>query len=692
MASFEDSEISGGILADEMGIGKTVEIIGLLLLRSNQRRLAIANGETVPRALPTLILMPKTLLTQWKKEIQAFTDRFRIVMYYGTPKKRAEDGVDYPKGRLTRSSEYFNGDESNSDTIVLSTYTTWATRHGPKAQTDWLVSDYMKTNNVFRQTAKNHVTSSREAHVATKSCAIQLQDCFERVVLDEGHEIRHMSPQVGTAVRWIGGKYRNVVTGTPILSGLYDFCGIMRFLQPPELSSEEYLRNVGFIKANGSNALKDIIQNFDPWTVPDDDPRAILRFTVEALEEWVFNRNTTNEQRGLRMRKIFRKCMIRRSLSSTIDGKRIGDSLPEVQRINIQSDFTATERLHHDFLYADTSSTLFKKNINGDALQWNTTTYRKLCLISSWLGMAYLLEYKATKLKKVKEHKNNGYRFLKDVRAGQKRANVPEDRQLPLPDPDDHVSIIRQHCTGSPKLRIFLALVAELVVLQGEKVTVWVNSPFQMEWLDTVCRLCGLRSRQLRADLSTQERDELIELFLYDPHSPQILICSYLISCAGVNMHLRCRTVIEFEPAPCQGVRDQMVGRVRRKNQTRFCRHITITTKDSFNTQQDAVTLLRSLPMLMTQLDLDVFGTNEADTDRDRALGDWVLHNDDIIPANDPRVAGLDLDVIDPDTLLMYISMKMAGQTLDGNIISLRSAAKGLEQKKVDLPTEPLWT
>lgn len=261
----------------------------------------------------------------------------------------------------------------------------------------------------------------------------------------------------------------------------------MRFLQPPEPDSAEYLRTLGFEKASGRGALKKALELFDPWIdVGDDDPRAILRFTVEALEQWVFNRNTSNEQRGLKMRKVFKKCVIRRSLSSTIDGKRIGDSLPEVQRINIECDFTDIERQYYDHMYADTSSRLFKKSADKQALTWNTTTCRKLCLVTAWLGMGYLLEYKAAKLKKIREHKDNALRFLRDVRAGQNRAKVPKEAQLAVPAKDDTVEIIKKHCTGAPKLRQLLAIIAELVVLQKEKVTIWVNSPFQMEWLDSV--------------------------------------------------------------------------------------------------------------------------------------------------------------------------------------------------------------
>jgi SNF2 family DNA or RNA helicase len=69
MVAFEDPEIGGPLLADDMGLGKAVEIIGVLLHRFNQRKLAIEQSQRVSVALSTLILMPRTVLTQWKNEI-----------------------------------------------------------------------------------------------------------------------------------------------------------------------------------------------------------------------------------------------------------------------------------------------------------------------------------------------------------------------------------------------------------------------------------------------------------------------------------------------------------------------------------------------------------------------------------------------------------------------------------------------
>merc|ERR1719193_423105 len=54
----ENKQWKGGMLCDQMGLGKTIQAIGLLL--SNRS----------PKGKPTLIVAPLALASQWEKEIQ----------------------------------------------------------------------------------------------------------------------------------------------------------------------------------------------------------------------------------------------------------------------------------------------------------------------------------------------------------------------------------------------------------------------------------------------------------------------------------------------------------------------------------------------------------------------------------------------------------------------------------------------
>jgi SNF2 family DNA or RNA helicase len=125
MVDFENSPIHGGVLAEDVGLGKTVEAIGLLLFRPNERNRLINNDQEVPPALPTFIIPPPLLIMQWRSEIKRFTNSFDIVVYWGTSKRTLADCVVYFKGKLNRPSEFFNGDGKISRCIILSTYNTW---------------------------------------------------------------------------------------------------------------------------------------------------------------------------------------------------------------------------------------------------------------------------------------------------------------------------------------------------------------------------------------------------------------------------------------------------------------------------------------------------------------------------------------------------------------------------------------
>ena len=62
-----------GILADDMGLGKTIQSIFLL-------------KEINKTAEPTLIVMPKTLLFNWEKELKTFAPELSVLVYDGPQK------------------------------------------------------------------------------------------------------------------------------------------------------------------------------------------------------------------------------------------------------------------------------------------------------------------------------------------------------------------------------------------------------------------------------------------------------------------------------------------------------------------------------------------------------------------------------------------------------------------------------
>lgn len=67
----------GGCLADDMGVGKTAQVLGLL----ERRRELRAAGE--PTA-PSLVVAPRSLVFNWKEEAARFTPQLRVLDYTGS--------------------------------------------------------------------------------------------------------------------------------------------------------------------------------------------------------------------------------------------------------------------------------------------------------------------------------------------------------------------------------------------------------------------------------------------------------------------------------------------------------------------------------------------------------------------------------------------------------------------------------
>ena len=148
----------GGCLADDMGLGKTVQVLAHLASR--------------PPGPPSLIVVPRSLVFNWKEEAARFVPGLRVLDHSGPSRPRA--------------AAAFDGQE-----VVLTTY------------------------GVLRR----DVSWMKEAP-------------FDYAVLDEAQAIKNADSDSAKAARLVRAQHRLALSGTPVENRLDDLWSLFEFLNP----------------------------------------------------------------------------------------------------------------------------------------------------------------------------------------------------------------------------------------------------------------------------------------------------------------------------------------------------------------------------------------------------------------------------------------------------------------------------
>ncbi|KIY45440.1 hypothetical protein FISHEDRAFT_49435 [Fistulina hepatica ATCC 64428] len=172
MKKQEQSVWKGGMLADEMGMGKTIQIIALLI--SDAQR-------------PNLVIAPTVAVMQWKNELESHTEGMKVLVWHGS-------------GRESDTKELTKYD------VVLTTYAV-------------LESCFRKQESGFKR--KNLI-------VKEKSPIHQIK--WHRVILDEAHNIKERATNTAKATFELEADYRWCLSGTPLQNRVGELYSLVRFL------------------------------------------------------------------------------------------------------------------------------------------------------------------------------------------------------------------------------------------------------------------------------------------------------------------------------------------------------------------------------------------------------------------------------------------------------------------------------
>ncbi len=172
----------GGCLADDMGLGKTVQVLAML----EGRRQRSAGDEPL---LPSLAVVPKSLVFNWIEEAGRFTPSLRVLNFTGLDRKQ----------RLKECEGY-----------------------------DLLITTY--------GTLRNDILDLKDRQ-------------FDYVILDESQAIKNHNSQSAKATRLLKADHRLALTGTPVENHLGELWSLFEFLNPGMLGRSgafsAWIRNRG---------------------------------------------------------------------------------------------------------------------------------------------------------------------------------------------------------------------------------------------------------------------------------------------------------------------------------------------------------------------------------------------------------------------------------------------------------------
>lgn len=186
---------AGACLADDMGLGKTIQTIALLLARAGHGA--------------SLVVMPASVLLNWKSEIRRFAPALNPILLRDSADRQATVS------------------QAGKNDVILATYGLLTTAEEILADKTWNI-----------------------------------------IVLDEAHTIKNKETKMSKAAMQLQGHFRLLLTGTPVQNHLSEIWNLFSFATPGLLSSHTQFTQqfITPIERDGDNdarrQLKRMLQPF----------------------------------------------------------------------------------------------------------------------------------------------------------------------------------------------------------------------------------------------------------------------------------------------------------------------------------------------------------------------------------------------------------------------------------------------
>ncbi|KAE8164621.1 SNF2 family N-terminal domain-containing protein [Aspergillus tamarii] len=637
--------LKGCILADSVGLGKTWEALAFILKIvtdfNEECERARRKKAPYPDGKPNIIVLPPGLIQQWAREITSMTSVFDLYIYYGDYKTQSNVSSKIIEERLTRDHELFNKKPETARALILTSYQTLNSRHGPGA---------VKTESEKRERRFNPTSPKMP-----NNWKYSLAGKFNIGLFDEAQELRNPTSFQNLACQWLACSWNVLLTGTPWYNSVQDFRGYMPLVFKEPRAWDETLLYHHNMKAE------------DIFTIEKGHQLEYMLCTDEAIETHILSSHLSNYRIvGERMRRVLALLMVRRTIMSTIPfqcGKMIGSDIPGSQKKIVTVKYDEYELSTYKSAEKESRRGLFvRDHQDRKRFFWNSKKLRKLVLIASWLGFIFLSSsLEVSKIPAALRLLERGILVDTWITQVEKKAVVGKDMTV---KDFYRTAKANKHATntarlefllrGSPKMRAMLPIIRDQVLLYKEKAIVWTLYPAEQVYVAAVLNEVGLDYGVYHSGLN----------FNHSASECMVLINSFSVNSAGLNLQNQCRNVHLFSPTISKSIRNQAIGRSCRLGQSRIVLVYEYIVNDSFNTYLQDRGDRKAMAGLIIEMTSLIRSNSDEIEDNGMCKTDltrWVIRGTELVYLEN-GVEAEDSDVQDPELVFQRVLKAMEGE------------------------------
>lgn len=550
--------LNAGMLGDNMGLGKTISILALVYFAHKLGLQMDNEDKRIDVNKPTIIVIPPACGLGWYLDyIQYFPNLLRIY-FVGSSFRKGGDvkfqSVCIDKDlfvtalRTPQKSGLYRNNQDIGRTIffvshhTVTKYTLASTTQLEGEGEDLLAADNnpapssapqgelesgvkrvrKKPAKTFSRTGTEDMTLTQERE-AYETFLINYKSKVEkkayRIIVDEGHVVRHPTSGISRAAKLSKADYLWVVFATPLLNKTRDFYGYSHLFYDTNWTltfSEDW-------------EDKSIIKKFRSASTPDKN--------LELFNPWNFRKLAVNGHINattatLIIPILLRRCMIRRTIYSETDDQAVGTDIPAKHVNSVVLLMSRVKQNQYCQLHKRLTATSLGQPIDDDLNEERMNSHQVKTLMCTSFAPSFAQLHQRLGKKKVSFIVTKPFckieTFLK-----YSCPNTEYQYHVPTTQVDQALNFINMSAT----IWYLTLILHQVVTVEKKHLTIFCNNPdvawtvicFSMNWSAPTAWLC--------ADITQTEHDHIISDFNNINGTLRVIVTTHLIEEFEINLH-----------------------------------------------------------------------------------------------------------------------------------------------------------